>query len=54
MIKYQLPHMRFDHISDHKYDIYLYGKLSTKLLGQGGANKNTKLMFTKTGQMFFS
>ena len=33
MMEYQLPHMRFDQISDHKHDI-LYEKLSTKLLGQ--------------------
>ena len=31
MIKHQLPHTRFDQISDHKHVIYLYGKLSTKL-----------------------
>ena len=29
--KYQLLHTRFDQISDHKHDIYLYVKLSTKL-----------------------
>ena len=39
MIKYQLSHMRFNQISYHKHDIYLYGKLSTKLLAQV-ANKN--------------
>ena len=39
MTKYQLPHTRF---SDHKHDIYLNGKLSTKLLAQA-ANKNTCL-----------
>ena len=33
-IKYQLPHTWFDQISDHKHDIHLYGKLSTKLLAQ--------------------
>ena len=44
MLKYQLPDTRFDQISDHKHDIYLYGKLSTKLLAQA-ANKNTKLVF---------
>ena len=33
MIKYQLPHTRFDQVSDHKHDIYLYGKLSTKPSG---------------------
>ena len=32
MIKYQLPHTRFDEISDHKHDIHLNGKLSTELL----------------------
>ena len=31
MIKHQLPHTRFDQISDHKHVIYLYEKLSTKL-----------------------
>ena len=31
MIKYQLSRTRFDQISDHKHDIYLYGKLSTEL-----------------------
>ena len=44
MLKYQLPDTRFDQISDHKHDIYLYDKLSTKLLAQA-ANKNTKLVF---------
>ena len=39
-IKYQLPHTWFDQISDHKHDIHLYGKLSTKLLAQT-ANKTT-------------
>ena len=52
IIKYQLPNMRPDQISDHKHDIYLFGKLSTKLLGQA-ANRNSKLIFTKTGQFFF-
>ena len=33
--------MRFDQTSDNKYDMYLYGKLSTKPLGQA-ANKNTR------------
>ena len=47
MIKYYLPLTRFDQISDHKHDIYLYGKLPTKLLAQE-ANKNTNFMFTKT------
>ena len=35
ILKYQLFHTRFDQISDHKHDIYLYQKLSTKLLAQG-------------------
>ena len=48
MIKCQLPYMQFNQISDHKHDIYLYGKLSTKLLAQA-AYENTKFMFTKTG-----
>ena len=52
-MKYQLLHVQFDHISDHKHDIYFYRKLSTKLLAQA-ANKNTKFMFTKTGRMLFS
>ena len=33
--------MQFDQTSDNKYGIYLYGKLSTKQLGQA-ANKNTR------------
>ena len=55
MIKCQLPHTRFDQISDHKHDIciYFYGKLSTKLLAQG-SNENTKFMFMKTGHLLFS
>ena len=44
--------MWFDKISDHKHDICLCGKLSTKLLAEA-ANKNTKLMFAKTGRPFF-
>ena len=51
MIKYQLPHTRFDEISDHKHDIYLYRMLFTKLLARA-SNKNTKSMFMKTGQLF--
>ena len=31
--------MQFGQNNDHKYDIYLYGKLSTKLVVQA-ANKN--------------
>ena len=53
MIKSQLPHMQFNQISDYKHDIYLYGKLSTKLLAQA-ADKNTTLMFMNTGQLTFS
>ena len=53
MIKYQLPHTRLDQINDHKHDVFLYGKLSTKLLSQA-ANKNTKFMFTKIGRLLFS
>ena len=49
----QLPHKRFDQISDHKCDIYVYGKVITKLLAQA-ANKNTKFMFSKTGRLLFS
>ena len=46
--------MRFDQISQHKYDIYyLFGKISTKLLVQA-ANKNTNFMFTKTGRLLIS
>ena len=52
MISYQLPNTRLDQTSDHKHDISLYGKLFTKLLVQA-ANKNTKFMFTKTGQFLF-
>ena len=39
MIKYQLSHMPFDQIT-YKHDIYLYRKLSWKLLVQA-VNKNT-------------
>ena len=53
MIKYQLPDARFDHISDHKHDIYLHGELSDKLLAQA-ANKNTRFKFTKAGRLLFS
>ena len=53
MIKYQLPHTRFDKISDHKHDIYLYGKPLTKLLTPA-ANENTNPVFTKTEQLLFS
>ena len=53
MIKYQLPHTRFDQISDHKHDIYLHVELSTKLLAQT-SNKKSKFMFKKTrGLLFF-
>ena len=52
MIKCQLPHTRFDQISDNKHDIYLYEKLFTKLLAQA-VNKNTKFMFKKTGRFVF-
>ena len=45
MIKYQLLRRRFCQISDHKYDLYLYGKLSTKLLLAQAANKNIKFKF---------
>ena len=40
MIKYQLPHMGFDQISDDKDDMYFNGKLCSNLLPQT-ANKNT-------------
>ena len=50
--KYQSPHTWFDQISDHKHDIYLDGKLSTKLLALAD-NKNTKFLFTKTGLLLF-
>ena len=53
MIKCQLPDMRFVQISDHKHDIWLYGKLSTKLLAQA-ANKNPKCMFTTIVRSLFS
>ena len=52
MIKYQLPHKRFDQISDHKHDIYLYVELSTKLLAQT-PNKKSKFMFKKTRRLLF-
>ena len=45
-IKYQLPHTRFNQISDRKHDIYLYGTLSSNLLARP-AHVNTKCMFTK-------
>ena len=47
MIKYQLPHTRFDQTSDHKLDIYPCERLSTELLVQA-TSKNNKSMFTKT------
>ena len=50
---YQLPHAQFDQISDHKHAIYLYEKLSTKLLAQA-VNKNTKFIFRKPGWLLFS
>ena len=53
IMKYQLSHMQFNQISDHKDDIYLNGKLYTKLLGQA-VNKNTKFMFIKSVQLLFS
>ena len=53
MIKYQLPYTWFDQISDHKHGIYLYGKLSAKVLVEA-ADKNTKFMFMKTRRLFFS
>ena len=53
MIKYQLPYTRFDQISDHEHEKYLYGKLFTKLLAEA-ANKTTEFMFTKTGRFVFS
>ena len=52
MIKHQLLYTRFDQISDHKHDIYLYGNLSTKFLLKA-PKKNTKFMFSKTGQLLF-
>ena len=48
----QLPYTRFDQISDHKHEIHLYGKLSTKLLMQA-ANESTEFMLTKTGGLPF-
>ena len=49
-IKYQLPHTRFDQISDHKRDIYLHGKLFTKILAQAAnkTNTNNSFMFMKS------
>ena len=40
MIKFHLSDKWFHQISDHKHDICLYGKLSTKLLAKA-ADKNT-------------
>ena len=51
--KYQLPHTWFNQISDHKQDLYWYGKLSAKLLAQA-AIKNTDFVFTKTWCLLFS
>ena len=48
MIKYQLSHTLIDHISDHKRDMYLYEKLSTKLLVNADNKNTSKFMFTKT------
>ena len=50
MIKYQLPHTRSDQISGNKYNIYLYGKLSAKLLAPA-ANKKIEFVFTKTRRL---
>ena len=47
-----LPHIWFDEISNDKHDIYLYGKLSTKLLAQA-ADKNANLCLIKLGGCFF-
>ena len=49
MIKYLLPHTLFNQINGHKYGIYLYGKLTTKLLVLA-ANKNINFLFTRTGR----
>ena len=53
MIKYQLLYTGFDQLSDHKHDIYFYGKLPMKLFVQA-PNKNAKFMFTKSGRLLFS
>ena len=51
MINYQLSYAPDDQNSDHKYDIYLHGKPSTRVLMRA-ANENTK--YAKTGRMLFS
>ena len=53
MSNFQLSHMLFDQLSNREHDIYLYGKLSTKLLAKA-TNKNAKLMFMKTEWLLFS
>ena len=52
MIKYQVPHTRFDQISNHKHDIHLYEKLSTKLLVQA-VIKILRSCLQKLNQFFF-
>ena len=53
MISYKLLHAWFYHIFGDKHEIYLYGKLSTKLLAQA-TNKNTKFMYNKMVPFFLS
>ena len=50
LIKYQVPHALFYQINDHKHDIYLYEKLSIKLLAQA-ANKNTKFTLSMVSKL---
>ena len=48
MVKYQLPHTRFNQSSDHKHDICLYGKLSNKLFVQAvNKNENWTVVFLR-------
>ena len=57
MIKYQLPHTRFDQISYHKHDIYLYGKLYTmfafflSMVSEVIVRKNSKQTFPQVGKV---
>ena len=51
-IKYQLPHMQFDQISDHKHDKYLYGTPSTELSARP-ADVNTQSYWASFELLFY-
>ena len=53
MVKYLLPHTRFNQISDHQHDrVYLNGKLSTKLLAQTANKKLSQSVRKLNGCLF--